>query len=196
MANNEVQTGAEDLQKYFKKIGNFELKELARKGMGWFWGKISELRKVVITPRKFIIAEDKTRKLSIGRVYIFQYKPKYKDSLPVWDEFPLVLPFQATPNGFIGINLHYLPYNARAWLLDNLTRINPTVTKKKQMTVSWEILSNMARVNVAKYATHQYLLSHITSPIRVIQVEDYAKMIMLPVHKFHGERAKEFTKLL
>ena len=196
MANTDEQTGAEDLQKYFKKIGDYELKQLARKGVGWFLGKISELRKVVVKPRKFIISEDVTKKLTIGRVYLFQYKPKYKDTLPVWDEFPLVLPFQATPTGFIGINLHYLPYNARAWLLYNLTRINPKATKKKKMSVSWEILSNMARVNVGQYATHQYLLSHIASPVRVIQVEDYAKMIMLPVHKFHGEQAKNFTKLL
>ena len=70
-------------------MGDYELKQLARKGVGWFLGKISELRKVVVKPRKFIISEDVTKKLTIGRVYLFQYKPKYKDTLPVWDEFPL-----------------------------------------------------------------------------------------------------------
>lgn len=194
MSNTDEQTGAEDLQKYFKKIGDYELKQLARKGVGWFLGKISELRKVVVKPRKFIISEDVTKKLTIGRVYLFQYKPKYKDTLPVWDEFPLVLPFQATPTGFIGINLHYLPYSMRALLLYNLTKINPTATEKKKMSVSWEILSNMAKVDVGQYATHQYLLSHIASPVRVIRVEDYAKMIMLPVHKFHGDQAKRFNR--
>ena len=62
------------------------------------------------------------------------------------------------------------------------------------MSVSWEILSNMAKVDVGQYATHQYLLSHIASPVRVIRVEDYAKMIMLPVHKFHGDQAKRFNR--
>ena len=199
MTEENIKTsGASDLKKYFEGISAHDLKQLALKGAGWFRGKVSELRKIRVPQRKFIVSEseDVTKNLTIGRVYLFQYKPKYMDTLPVWDEFPLVLPFQSTPNGFIGINLHYLPYRHRAWLLDRLTRMNPTATEKKKLRVSWQLLSGMSKVDVGKYATHQYLLNHIASPIRVIRVEDYAKMIMLPVQRFHGEQAKFFRQMV
>ena len=199
MTEENIKTnGASDLKKYFEGISAHDLKQLALKGAGWFRGKVAELRKIRVPQRKFIVSEseDVTKNLMIGRVYLFQYKPKYMDTLPVWDEFPLVLPFQSTPNGFIGINLHYLPYRHRAWLLDRLTRMNPTATEKKKLRVSWQLLNGMSKVDVGKYATHQYLLNHISSPIRVIRIEDYAKMIMLPVQRFHGERAKFFRQMV
>lgn len=186
-----------DLKKYFEKIPRFDLKQLALKSTGWFRNKIGELRKQNIYGKKFIYGKDKdtTKRLQIGKVYLFQYDPKWKEKLPVWDEYPLVLPFCPTPKGFIGINLHYLPYAHRAWLLDQLTKSNPNKTDRVNMKVSWEILSGFSRVDVAQYATHHYLVNHIVSPIRVVHVEDYAQMIMLPVQKFRGEQAKQFKRM-
>lgn len=193
---DEAGGGASDLQEYFSKLGNFELRDMARKGRGWFRSKVAELRSVVVSPRKFITEEDVVRRLTVGRVYIYRYLPKHMATLPIWDEYPLVLPFRATETGFIGINLHYLPCAYRAMLLDKLTRMNPRVTDRKRMIVSWSILEKMSRINVGEMATHQYLLSHIATPIRLIRVEDYAKMILLPVQKFHGNQERHYNRLV
>jgi len=49
-------------------------------------------------------------RLEPGNMYMYVYDPKYKDTMPYWDQFPLCLPFDEISGGFVGINLHYLPY--------------------------------------------------------------------------------------
>ena len=50
---------------------------------------------------------------SAGRMSMFFYDPKFKNRLPYYDTFPLVLPLEPMKGGFIGLNFHYLPYGAR-----------------------------------------------------------------------------------
>jgi hypothetical protein len=45
-----------------------------------------------------------------GEMYFFQYDAKLKKELPYWDKFPLIFPVEEAPNGFYGLNFHYLPY--------------------------------------------------------------------------------------
>ena len=51
---------------------------------------------------------DYLNRYHIGRLNMFLYDPKYKDKLPYYDVFPLVLPIQRYSDGFLGINFHYL----------------------------------------------------------------------------------------
>ena len=51
-------------------------------------------------------------------MYMFFYDPKHKDTLPYYDGFPLIIMLGPAPNGFYGLNLHYLPPVLRAKLLD------------------------------------------------------------------------------
>ena len=48
-----------------------------------------------------------------GEMYFYLYDPKLKETLPYYDMFPLVLPFRRLDEGFVGVNLHYLPYAVR-----------------------------------------------------------------------------------
>ena len=51
---------------------------------------------------------------------MFFYDPKFKQRLPYYDTFPLVLPLEPMKGGFIGLNFHYLPYGARFNFLQQL----------------------------------------------------------------------------
>jgi hypothetical protein len=62
----------------------------------------------------------KADKVKIGRMYMFSYDAKWKDKLPYWDAFPLIFPIDFKKDGFLGINLHYLPPVLRAKLMDEL----------------------------------------------------------------------------
>src|SRR5215475_9334221 len=55
----------------------------------------------------------------IGRMILFQYDPKLKDKLPFWDEFPLGFPIDIYNNGYLMLNMHYLPLPQRARLMDD-----------------------------------------------------------------------------
>ena len=50
------------------------------------------------------------RTLTVGKMYMFSYDPKTKADLPYYDTVPLVIITEPMPNGFSGINLHYLAY--------------------------------------------------------------------------------------
>ena len=55
-----------------------------------------------------------------GKLNMFFYDPKFKKKLPYYDTFPLVLPLETYNDGFLGINMHYLPIPLRIKLLDKL----------------------------------------------------------------------------
>ena len=75
-------------------------------------------QRTAVNPQSLIRSDrERFRRVpSIGQMYMFQYDPKYKDVLPYYDRFPLVIPFEQTRrvgiaqgDGFYGLNLHYLP---------------------------------------------------------------------------------------
>ena len=60
------------------------------------------------------------KRVSLGEIYCYHYNPKYRQTLPYYDMFPIVLPFEKHKNGFTGINFHYLPIYMRIKLLELL----------------------------------------------------------------------------
>ena len=69
------------------------------------------LKDTALTPRSKGIA---------GRMYMYFYDPKYKETLPYYDRFPLIILVDKVEGGFTGLNLHYLPPNLRAKFFDKL----------------------------------------------------------------------------
>lgn len=174
----------------------YELKTLSKQGQGWFRQQIRDIKKNRFNKYQFIIngRQDTVRRLEVGKLYFFEYVAKYggmgsdipvSQQLPVWDRYPLVLPFTTAPNGFIGINLHYLPIRARAWLLDKL--LGTANVPANKLRINWQILSSLSRIDIGQYATHRYLLNHITSPFRLVRIDDYANAIMLPFAGWYGK---------
>jgi len=86
----------------------------------WLRNRVSAIR--MPTNRSNVLNDAKriSAKAFIGRMYFFHYDPKFKDILPVWDMFPLVIPMETYPDGFLAMNLHYLDPGSRLLLLDKL----------------------------------------------------------------------------
>ena len=167
----------------------YDMKRLQKKSVRWYAEEIKRIKKNRYNKSNFIrMSHERTKRLEIGKMYMFEYIAKHRDTLPVWDRYPLVLPFTTTENGFIGINLHYLPHKIRAWLLSRLLKHSNEKTNK--VHISWQLLTRLSRANVAEYATHRYLLTHITSPFRLVKIEDYPNAIMLPLAGWYGNDKK------
>ena len=126
-----------------------------------------------------------TSRLEPGNMYMFQYDPKYKDTLPYYDRFPLCLPFDDISGGFVGINFHYLPYMMRAQLLGNLLNFtDKALTEKSKIEVSWSILKNAGRFPQVKPSVKKYLYSQVQSRFVKINPEHWRASIFLPTHDF------------
>jgi hypothetical protein len=121
-----------------------------------------------------------------GEMYLYYYDPKFKETLPYYDQLPLVLPFRKTPTGFYGINLHYLPYGIRFKILNLLAEYAVTnkSSTEKRVRLSWELLENTSKLKPAQFAVKQYLTNHVRSSFYKIPYDDWITASQLPVEQF------------
>jgi hypothetical protein len=151
----------------------------------WLGGKISQLR---IPSDRSNVLNDASRispRAFIGRMYMYRYDPKYKDVLPVYDKFPLVIPVEMYSDGFLGLNLHYLdPYNRLA-LLDRLMDFanNDKYNDTTKFNLSYDLLSRSRRYKMIEPCIKRYLLSHIRSSLIYIEPNSWETAIFLPTAK-------------
>ena len=128
----------------------------------------------------------KLSETSIGKMYMFAYDPKTKDSLPYYDVYPLIFPIQYYKDGFLGINLHYLPPLARAKLMDALYTLinNDKRDKTTKLRITYDILNQSARYNLFRPCVKKYLFAHVKSNFLYISPDEWNIALMLPTQKF------------
>lgn len=128
-----------------------------------------------------------------GKLLMYHYDAKHKDTLPYWDRFPVMFPTNLYSNGFLGLNLHYLPPIYRVRLLDALFE---TVNNKKydqttKFRISYEILNQAAKFKYFKPCVHKYLYSQVKSRMIEIPIDEWAYTLFLPIAKFTGASQRQ-----
>ena len=161
----------------FDEIRN--LKSTGEEPFQWYRNRIRELG--TPTQRELLRDGKLAGRYHIGRLNMFVYNPKYKDKLPYFDTFPLVLPIEKYDNGFLGLNFHYLPYALRVRLLDRLDRFTRGSKDDARILASYRALKN---INIVKPTLKRYLNSKVRSRFRRIDSEDFLTALMLPVQRF------------
>lgn len=121
-----------------------------------------------------------------GHMYMFYYDPKMKDQLPFYDRFPLIFPFRKVPDGFYGINMHYLPYMMRAVLMDRLYSLvtNKNMDETTRLRLSYRILSSSSQYRFIKPCVKHYLNSHVKSRFLYIHPTEWDVALFLPTERF------------
>lgn len=175
------------LNKEMNAVGIRPRTEAAR---NWLFSKLGEFR---IPSNRSNILNDASRispKAFIGRMYMYKYDPKFKEVLPIWDKFPLVIPIEMYSDGFLGLNLHYLdPFNRLA-LLDRLQDFinNDKYDDTTRLNLTYDLLSKSRRYRLIQPCIKRYLLSHIRSPLIYIEPDHWETAIFLPTQKFIQKR--------
>lgn len=121
-----------------------------------------------------------------GFLYLFNYDPKTKEDLPYYDRFPLVFPFEKTEDGFLGLNLHYIPPIYRARLMDNLYGLvnNERYDETTKLRMSYRMLNSAARYKYFKPCVKRYLSSHVRSKFLQIPANEWDIALFLPLERF------------
>lgn len=129
-----------------------------------------------------------------GKMYFFTYDPKLKDSLPYYDTFPLILAVGPAKDGFYGVNLHYLPPMARAFLLSKLEALasNKSFNDKMKLKISYKILSSTAQYSEFRPCFKHYLNAHVTSPFVFIPPSEWEIAALLPSENFR-KKTREYV---
>ena len=63
--------------------------------------------------------DNATDKPIVGKYYIFEYDPKFKDQLKVWDQFPLIHVMEFKKGNVLGANLHHTSTKSRLSAINN-----------------------------------------------------------------------------
>ena len=118
-----------------------------------------------------------------GKLNMFFYDPKHKKTLPYYDTFPLVLPLETYNDGFLGLNLHYLPIPLRIKLLDGLVDFsnNTAFDETTRLLVDYSKLKN---IDLIRPTIHKYLSGHTKSQFRRIDADEFTIATLLPVQRF------------
>ena len=148
----------------------------------------NEAEKVDVTPSK-LMRENQSkivRGYEIGQMMLFNYDPKLKRKLPYYDTFPLVFPMEPRDNGFLGLNMHYLPLRQRAMLMDALytLRTDNRYNESTALKISYQILKRSARYKLFKPCVKHYLNSHIKSRRIKIDPVEWDMALFMPLQRF------------
>lgn len=173
----------------FRSLSEYQnsVRNMATRTTDWFHDRVRQLSDYNFnrnpTYEKLEKRNTKTALLVPGRMYMFSYDPKHKDTLPIYDKFPLLFPYALTDNGFIGLNVHYLPGQQRVAIMNSLLNIY-TINSRRADRLSWDFLRNAALFPGADKCIHQYLWNHVRSPFLEIQHSDWLVASTLPVEQF------------
>ena len=161
------------------------------KSTQWYREKIKEFG----TPKSLDLLRDGKRdnKPFYGKLNMFIYDPKHKKKLPYYDTFPLVLPIETYPDGFLGINMHYLPIPLRIRLLDILVDYSNN-TRFDETTRIVADYSQLKKFRLIKPTLHRYLAGHTKSQFRRIDADEFTIATLLPVQRFKKENASTVWK--
>jgi hypothetical protein len=127
-----------------------------------------------------------TSRVEIGRMYMFMYDPKTKNDLPYYDRFPLIFVINKTADGFLGINLHYLPHLLRAKLMDMLYNyvIDPRLDENTKLKISYQTLNRAATHKYIQPCIKRYLYSHVRSKFVYVVPVEWDIALFLPIENF------------
>lgn len=126
----------------------------------------------------------------IGKMFMYYYDPKLKDVLPFYDTFPLCIPIELYSDGFLGLNLHYLPPKMRANLFNALyeTVSNDKYDKTTRLRLTYRLLKGASRFSGYEQCVKRYLFNHVRSNFLYVDPENWDMALMLPTERFRGAR--------
>jgi hypothetical protein len=161
----------------------------------WFRDRASDVRNVNI--KQLLTHEEarpnlynKVTNIDVGRMFMFFYDPKHKETLPYYDRFPLIFIMEKYNDGFLGMNMHYLPPLLRARLMDRLYSIEKqdNVRKSKKLRSTYNLLNSAAKFQYFKPTVKRYLTSHVRSRMLYIPEEQWDIALFLPTERFRKKK--------
>lgn len=165
-----------------------------RQARDWFRVRAGDMGN--INRDKFFQGALTTNTVMPGRMYMFSYDAKTKDTLPYWDAFPLIFPVSSFPGGFAGLNLHYLPPLLRARLMDALYTIanNKNYDDTTRLKISYQTLRGASNLSYFKPCYKNYLYSQCRSKFIYIEPKEWDVALMLPTQNFKKATAAQVWK--
>lgn len=127
-----------------------------------------------------------------GHIYQFVYDAKTKSKLKYYDFFPMSVVLEQYKNGFLGLNLHYLPLTMRFGLMNQLWNFisSPTgeLDEDTRFMLRYNMLKSISGKKYFKPCIKRYLYSHMKTPMYHIPSDKWLFAMVLPSSKFFDKQ--------
>ena len=156
----------------------------------WYRQTASDYKKVQEN-QLFGKKSDKERMMSqplVGGMYMMEYVAKTRAKLPYYDRLPLIFPYKKVKGGFFALNMHYLPLEFRAKLMDALydTANNTRYDETTRLRISYKILDKAAKYREFRPCVKRYLTSQVSSRFLYVYPAEWDIALFLPTERFVG----------
>ena len=157
-----------------------------RESLQWFKKRLKSVTRVQNNQILKDPLLNRVPKPLMGRMYMYFYDPKTKETLPYYDRFPLIIMVKKERNGFTGLNLHYLPPVLRARFFDRLTQFtnNKKYDESTRFRLTYNFLRSSSKLEMFKPCFKRYLTSQITTKITEVPATEWEVALFLPTDKF------------
>ena len=186
------------LSKYEGGLRFNEIESYTSKARTWYMNELKTIR----LNRQALLRDSETIKKSRplpGRMFMFFYEPKHKDTLPYYDQFPLIIMVESAKpkKGFYGLNFHYLDYRKRAILLSRLLTYtnNKRYDESTRLRLSYNILKTASKLDAFKPCFKHYLPGQIRGQIKMVPADYWETALFFPSEQFKKEtKTSVFSK--
>ena len=150
-----------------------------KKSLEWFRKRI---RKDRIRDMDRVTEGFKRARIREGEMVTYRYDPLLKEKLKYYDVQPLIVILEIYLDGWLGVNVHYLPPEFRAKLFYELQY------KKKNMRV---IAEQLKKHPISYPAIKRYKAQKVLGEATLIPKEEWDIAIQLPYERFVGASLKQ-----
>lgn len=186
----------QNIEKSFYKNNEKAQRRNTAKSLKWFSKFVPKNYNNVRTARLFRDRDLWANSISPGSMYTFEYSAVHKATLPVYDRYPLIFPWDVWKGGngnygesgktyFIGINLHYLPPALRFKAMQLLlkSRNEKRYRRNTKLKISWQVLQAMANSKYFEHCVKIYRMDAVQSKFVKIPPQSWELMIFLPFQR-------------
>lgn len=176
------------IEKLQNRASNAGILARSKKSLDWFRKEVQNLTNVNRSRLLKDSALDVRTRPMPGKMYMFTYDAKTKETLPYWDRFPLIFMVEPAKGGFYGLNLHYLPPTIRAVFFDKLTDVanNNRFNETTKLKISYDILKGASRFKQFGPCFKRYLTKHMKSQPTFVPANIWEVVLFLPTENFVG----------
>jgi len=183
----------QSIEKSFFRANGINASKHSEKAMDWFRREVGRNFNNVRMAR---MMRDRTmfkQKLEMGQMFLVNYDAKHKDTLPIWDKWPLIIPFNSykAKNGaniILGLNFHYLPPKLRLVAFRALLKFRneKRYRKSTRLQFDWQVVSALSEHELFKKAVHAYDANHFKSMFVKIPAQSWTSVLFLPLARWEG----------
>lgn len=151
----------------------------------WFYDRIREINKETVDRQSIVrtppikMAANQFR----GRMYLFRYNPVGRQKMPYFDRFPLVILLELNKEGFMGLNLHYLPIDLRQRLFYNLlNRASQSEFRwNTYLKIDYDYLKSRTTLRAYKACIKRYRYDQIYGRMANVPAPEWEVAVHLPL---------------